>query len=111
MSAHNNHVENSTWLRAVMMAGVFLTVGVIAFAALGVGVANQKHDVYDEAKYQYYEAKEDPLATQDDLADLKHDYEKSHHTFLTYRVAGLTILVMCFIYASFLGVGGLFNSQ
>ena len=110
MSAHNNHVENSTWMRAVMMAGVFLTIGIIAFAALGVGVANQKHEVYMDAKEEYYDAKEDPLATQSDLESLKQKYEKTHHSFLTYRVAGLTILVICFIYASFLGIGGLFNA-
>ena len=74
MSAHNNHVENSTWMRAVMMAGVFLTIGIIAFAALGVGVANQKHDVYMDAKEEYYDAKEDPLATQDELKGLKETY-------------------------------------
>ena len=103
MSAHNNHVENSTWTRAVMMAGLFLTIGIIAFAALGVGVANQKHEIYEEAKYEYYEAKEDPLATQDELNGLKQNYEKTHHSFLTYRVAGLTILVMCFIFLNLYG--------
>ena len=77
MSAHNNHVENSTWTRAVMMAGLFLTIGIIAFAALGVGVANHKHEIYDEAKYEYYEAKEDPLANRTELKDLKEDYEKN----------------------------------
>ena len=61
MSSHNNHVENSTWMRAVMMAGIFAVIGIIAFAALGIGVANQKHEVYDDAKHAYHDAKEDPL--------------------------------------------------
>jgi len=110
MSAHNNHVENSTWMHAVMMAGIFAVIGIIAFAALGIGVANQKHDVYDDAKHDYHDAKEDPLTTSEELDDLYHKEEKAHLSFLTYRVAGITILVMCSIYAIFLGIGGLVNA-
>ena len=110
MSSHNNHVENSTWMRAVMMAGIFAVIGIIAFSALGIGVANQKHDVYDDAKHAYHDAKEDPLTTSDELDDLYHAEEKAHLSFLTYRVAGITILVMCSIYAIFLGIGGLVNA-
>ena len=110
MSAHNNHVENSTWMHAVMMAGIFAVIGIIAFAALGIGVANQKNDVYDDAKHDYHDAKEDPLTTSEELDDLYHKEEKAHLSFLTYRVAGITILVMCSIYAIFLGIGGLVNA-
>ena len=110
MSAHNNHVENSTWMNAVMMAGIFAVIGIIAFAALGIGVANQKHEVYDDAKHAYHDAKEDPLTTSEELDHLYHVEEKAHLSFLTYRVAGITILVMCSIYAIFMGIGGLVNA-
>ena len=49
---YNNQVETNMDV-VIMMAGLFLTVGIIAFAALGVGVANQKHDVYMDAKEEY----------------------------------------------------------
>jgi len=110
MSAHNNHVENSTWMHAVMMAGIFAVIGIIAFAALGIGVANQKHEVYDDAKHAYHDAKEDPLTTSEELDHLYHEEEKAHLSFLTYRVAGITILVMFSIYAIFMGIGGLVNA-
>ena len=54
MSAHGNHVENSIWGRAILMAGAILTIGIVAFAALGLGVGSIKHDAYDEAKETYY---------------------------------------------------------
>ena len=110
MSAHNNHVENSTWMHAVMMAGIFAVIGIVAFAALGIGVANQKHEVYDDAKHAYHDAKEDPLTTSEELDHLYHVEEKAHLSFLTYRVAGITILVMFSIYAIFMGIGGLVNA-
>ena len=110
MSAHNNHVENSTWMHAVMMAGIFAVIGIILFAALGIGVANQKHEVYDDAKHAYHDAKEDPLTTSEELDHLYHEEEKAHLSFLTYRVAGITILVMFSIYAIFMGIGGLVNA-
>ena len=50
MSAHGNHVENSIWGRAILMAGAILTIGIVAFAALGLGVGGIKHDAYDEAR-------------------------------------------------------------
>lgn len=110
MSSHNNHVENSTWMHAVMMAGIFAVVGIIAFATLGIGVANQKHDAYDDAKHAYHDAIDDPLTTDEELDHLYHAEEEAHLSFLTYRVAGITIFVMCSIYASFLGIGGLVNA-
>ena len=44
MGGFNNHVDNSVWGRAVLMAGAILTIGVVAFAALGLGVGSVKHD-------------------------------------------------------------------
>ena len=53
---HNNHVDNSVWSRAIFMAGAILTIGIVAFAALGLGVGSVKHDEYMEAKDDYNEA-------------------------------------------------------
>ena len=47
MSAHGNHVKNSIWGRAILMAGAIVTIGIVAFAALGLGVGSIKHDAYD----------------------------------------------------------------
>jgi len=48
MSGGEAHVENSIWMRAVLIGGVFLAIGVLAFATMGVGVANVKHHAYEE---------------------------------------------------------------
>ena len=92
------------------MAGAFLTIGIIAFAALGLGVGSIKHDTYDEAKYAYYDAMEDPTVTQEQLDHLHHEEIDAHLSYLTYWVAGLTILIISTIYAIFLGIGGFINS-
>ena len=92
------------------MAGAFLTIGIIAFAALGLGVGSIKHDAYDEAKYAYYDAMEDPTVTQEELDHLHHEEIDAHLSYLTYWVAGLTILIISTIYAIFLGIGGFINS-
>ena len=58
MSGGEAHVENSIWMRAVVWGGVFLVVGVLAFAPMGVGVANVKHHDYEEELVKYDAAKE-----------------------------------------------------
>ena len=110
MSAHNNHVDNSIWGRAILMAGAFLTIGIIAFAALGLGVGSIKHDTYDDAKAAYYDAMDDPTVSQAELDHLHHEEIDAHLSYLTYWVAGLTILIISIIYAIFLGIGGFINS-
>jgi cytochrome c oxidase subunit I+III len=92
------------------MAGAFLTIGIIAFAALGIGVGGIKHDTYDDAKAAYYEAMDDPTISQDELDHLHHEEIDAHLSYLTYWVAGLTILIISIIYAIFLGIGGFINS-
>jgi cytochrome c oxidase subunit I+III len=92
------------------MAGAFLTIGIIAFAALGIGVGGIKHDTYDDAKAAYYEAMDDPTISQDELDHLHHEEIDAHLSYLTYWVAGLTILIISTIYAIFLGIGGFINS-
>ena len=107
---HGNHVDNSIWSRAILMGGFILTIGIISFAALGVGVASVKHDTYDEAKTAYYDAIDDPTVSDSELDKLHHEEIDAHLSYLTYRVAGITILVVSFIYAVFLAVGGFINS-
>ena len=92
------------------MAGAFLTIGIIAFAALGLGVGSIKHDTYDDAKAAYYDAMEDPTVSQAELDHLHHEEIDAHLSYLTYWVAGLTILIISIIYAIFLGIGGFINS-
>ena len=109
MSAHNNFVANSVWSRAMLMAGAILTIGIVAFGALGLGVGSAKYDTYDSAKTAYYDAMEDPTVTEDELYDLHHVEIDAHLSYLTYWVAGVTTLVICIVYAMFLGVGGFIN--
>ena len=58
MSGGEAHLDNSVWMRAVIIGGVFLVVGILAFATLGVGIANVKHHDYEDAKHDYEEAKD-----------------------------------------------------
>jgi heme/copper-type cytochrome/quinol oxidase subunit 3 len=123
MSGGEAHVENSIWMRAVLMGGLFLTIGLLAFATLGVGVANMKHHDYEEAIIHYEEAKLEyeeakaAGASEDTVKKLKEAKEEAHHheveahlSYLTYRTAGITLLLMCITYASFIGLGGFLNS-
>jgi len=124
MSGGEAHVENSVWMRAVLIGGVFLTIGILAFGAMGVGVANVKHVAYDEAiveydeaKHAYENAKIDGVSTDAEIAELKSAKEEAHHheveahlSYLTWRTAGITILLMCITYAAFVGLGGFLNS-
>ncbi len=123
MSGGEAHVENSIWMRAVLIGGVFLAIGILAFATMGVGAANLKHHDYEIAMSEYEEAKyayEDAKATNasaDEIATLKEDKEAAHHheveahlSYLTWRTAGITILLMCITYAAFIGLGGFLNS-
>jgi len=124
MSGGEAHVENSIWMRAVLMGGLFLTVGILAFASMGVGVANMKHHEWEDAKYDYEKKKEayniaeaDNSTTSEELKDLKKAKEEAyehkvdtHLSYLTWRTAGITILLMCLTYAAFIGLGGFLNS-
>ena len=40
MSGGHAHVENAIWMRSLLMAGIFLTIGVVAYGVLvgGIGV-------------------------------------------------------------------------
>ena len=123
MSGGEADVKNSIWMRAVLYGGVFLAVGILAFATMGVGVANVKHHAYEEAIEEYEEAKyayEDAKAnnaSDDEIKALKAVKEEAHHhevdahlSYLTWRTAGITILLMCITYMAFIGLGGFMNS-
>jgi heme/copper-type cytochrome/quinol oxidase subunit 3 len=123
MSGGEAHVENSIWMRAVLMGGIFVAIGLLAFATMGVGVANMKHHDYEEAIHHYEDAKYDyenakaNNASEAEIASLKAAKDDAHHheveahlSYLTWRTAGITILLMCMTYASFIGLGGFLNS-
>ena len=59
MSSSEAHVENSIWMRAVLMGSTFLIIGILAFATMGVGMANIRHHDWDEAVHHYEDAKHD----------------------------------------------------
>ncbi len=110
-------------MRAVLMGGTFLVIGILAFATMGVGVANIKHHDYEDAihhyedaKYEYEQAKANN-ASAEEISELKAAKEEAHHheidahlSYLTWRTAGVTIMLICVTYASFIGLGGFLNS-
>ena len=125
MSAHGHgaDVENTIWMRAVLFGTIFLVMGVLAYGVMGIGVANVKHHEYDEAHHEYDIAKENLKvattngATQEEIDHLveleeeaHHHYVEAHLSYLTWRTAGVTILLMCVVYALFIGFGGFMNS-
>jgi len=118
MSGHGAHVENGIWMRAVMMGGIILTIGVLLFATLGVAMADAKHHTWADLEDDYHH-EETVLAAQDnisaseaaDLEHLHHEVEQAHLSYLSYRVSGITILLMSIAYASFIGLGGFLNAS
>jgi len=118
MSGHGAHVENGIWMRAVMMGGIFLTIGVLLFATLGVFMADGKHHVWEDLEddYHHMEVELDAQATISDhdaeeLEHLHHEVEQAHLSYLSYRVSGITILLMSIAYATFIGIGGFLNAS
>ncbi|MAM36100.1 MAG: hypothetical protein CL988_02915 [Euryarchaeota archaeon] len=118
MSGSGAHVENGIWMRAVMMGGIILTIGVLLFATLGVAIANGKHDTWKQLEDDYHH-EEELLAAKGNLTDadvkhldhMHHEEIDAHLSYLTYRVAGITILLMSITYASFIGIGGFLNAS
>tara|TARA_B100001142_G_scaffold240129_1_gene238944 strand:+ start:3493 stop:4821 length:1329 start_codon:yes stop_codon:yes gene_type:complete len=120
---HGAHVDNAIWMRAVMMGGMFLTIGVLLFATLGVFMANEKHHVWEDLEDDYHHMEvQFALESSDEgvniseheaeeLDHLHHEEIAAHLSYLTYRVAGITILLMSITYAAFIGVGGFLNAS
>ena len=48
MSGHGSHVENGIWMRAAMMGGIILAIGVLLFATLGIALADGKHETWKQ---------------------------------------------------------------
>lgn len=120
---HGAHVDNAIWMRAVMMGGIFLTIGILLFATLGVFMANEKHHVWEDLEDDYHhmevqfalnsseEGANISAHEAEELDHLHHDEIAAHLSYLTYRVAGITILLMSITYAAFIGVGGFLNAS
>ena len=120
---HGAHVDSAIWMRAVMMGGMFLTIGVLLFATLGVFMANEKHHVWEDLEDDYHHMEvQFALESSDEgvniseheaeeLDHLHHEEIAAHLSYLTYRVAGITILLMAITYAAFIGVGGFLNAS
>ena len=126
MSGHGNDVANSTWMRAIMMAGLLLTIGVAGFAVLGVGIADQKHHTWEDEHHHYEDAKKEgqeavaagSITGDDHDSELYIAKEEAHNdeiaahlSYLTFRVAGMTMLFLTAGYAAFIGLGGFLNAS
>ena len=124
MSGQGAHVESGIWMRAVMMGGIYLTIGVLLFATLGVFMANDKHHTWEELEDEYHHMEvQFALDSSDEGANISESEAKelydfkwdektpAHLSYLTYRVAGITILLMSITYAAFIGVGGFLNAS
>ena len=96
---HHAHVENQVWLRAFLFAAVLVTIGVVAYGVLSVGLATGAHHAWEDALAE----------ANGDTHD--HHVIDAHLQFLTWNVAGNTILFMMIVYASFIGLAGLMNSS
>ncbi len=93
---HHAHVSNQVWMRAFLFAAILVTIGLVAYGIFSVGLAPAAHHHWEEleAAHASYE-----------------EIEHAHLRFLTWNVAGNTILFMMVIYASFIGLAGLMNSS
>ena len=118
MSGHGAHVENGIWMRAVMMGGIILTIGVLLFATLGVAMADVKHDTWAELEDEYHHKEVEyaldgniTAAEAKSLDHLHHEEVGAHLSYLSYRVSGITILLMSITYTTFIGVGGFLNAS
>ena len=118
MSGHGAHVENGIWMRAVMMGGIILAIGVLLFATLGVAMADVKHDTWAELEDEYHHKEVEyaldgniTAAEAESLDHLHHEEVGAHLSYLSYRVSGITILLMSITYTPFIGVGGFLNAS
>ena len=118
MSGHGAHVENGIWMRAVMMGGIILAIGVLLFATLGVAMADVKHDTWAELEDEYHHKEVEyaldgniTAAEAESLDHLHHEEVGAHLSYLSYRVSGITILLMSITYTTFIGVGGFLNAS
>ena len=121
----HSDVKNAIWMRALLMAGIILGLGVASYVGLGVVVAGMKETTWDEEADHFHDAEKDwkdavaagTIESDDTSAELYIAKEAAHHheidahlSYLTYRVAGLTMLFVSIIFTAFLVISGLLNS-
>ena len=121
----HSDVKNAIWMRALLMAGIILGLGIASFVGLGVVVAGMKETTWDEEADHYHAAEEDwKIAVangsieSDDKKDplykakenAHNDEIDAHLSYLTYRVAGLTLLFVSITFTAFLAISGVLNS-
>lgn len=107
------------------MAGIILGIGVASYVGLGVVVAGMKETTWDEEADHFHDAEKDwkdavaagTIASDNESAELYIAKEAAHHheidahlSYLTYRVAGLTMLFVSIIFTAFLTISGVLNS-
>ena len=80
MSGGEADVKNSIWMRAVLYGGVFLAVGILAFATMSVGVANVKQAEWDEEKLNYERVTEQYTEATADYTQANETYNCSKRT-------------------------------
>ena len=121
----HSDVKNAIWMRALLMAGIILGLGVASYVGLGVVVAGMKETTWDEEADHFDDAEKDwkdavaagTIASDNESAELFIAKEAAHHheidahlSYLTYRVAGLTMLFVSIIFTAFLAISGILNS-
>lgn len=121
----HSDVKNAIWMRALLMAGIILGLGIASYVGLGVVVAGMKETTWDEEADHFHDAEKDwedavangEIASDDEDAELYIAKEAAHHheidahlSYLTYRVAGLTLLFVSIIFTAFLAISGILNS-
>ncbi|MED5319731.1 MAG: hypothetical protein VX518_04035, partial [Candidatus Thermoplasmatota archaeon] len=78
MSGGEADVKNSIWMRAVLYGGVFLAVGILAFATMSVGVANVKQAEWDEEKLNYERVTEQYTEATADYTQANETYNQAN---------------------------------
>ena len=81
MSGGEADVKNSIWMRAVLYGGVFLAVGILAFATMSVGVANVKHADWDEKKLDYERVTERYTEATANYTQANETYNQANATY------------------------------
>lgn len=121
----HSDVKNAIWMRALLMAGIILGLGIASFVGLGVVVAGMKETTWNDEADHFHDAEKDwedavaegTIESDNEKEPLYIAKEAAHHheidahlSYLTYRVAGLTLLFVSIIFTAFLAISGILNS-
>ena len=71
MSGGHAHVENAIWMRSLLMAGIFLTIGVVAYGVLVGGIAGFGED--QGLNGDYHDAKDTGAQNDGAIISVTHD--------------------------------------